>query len=364
MGFDDVHEDLKALKQFCVRVKKQPYIHDGPLKNSFTSIGWTERRNDWLTFTEAVDALQRCVKVYHSGEYQSVDGIGFLIVRSSQGVNRPLGGDLDCCRDPVTGIISPWATTFIQTIQPFYTEISPSKCGLRFFVWGHLPNDVDKVFGHGPQDGLPEAAKEAILETKPDARKKLAKGSPVFNGLELYESGRHLTITGDRLEEGCFSSEDQTRAISDALQPFFEDQAMENVAKDMEKQHPSQRGRLPQLDILDVIDTAGFAKSGSQLWGPHPTLGSSTGRNLVVNPGENVYCFMHDGINAGGDAWIWLACECGAVPWKKAGSGVLKDRYALKKTLEYAVSKGLISRQEAGLERERKATSWLIHYPF
>jgi len=54
---------------------------------------------------------------------------------------------------------------------------------------------------------------------------------------------------------------------------------------------------------------------------------------------------MHNGINAGGDPWVWLACECGAVPWARAGAGVLKDSQVVKKTLEHAVKRGLVSEE-------------------
>lgn len=345
---DAIHDDLKARKQFCLRVGKQPYIKDGT-RNTFTSTGWSENRQNWLTFEDAIDVLQRGVEVWHGEGYRNVEGIGFLVARASQDEPQILGGDLDCCRNPETGFISSWAVAFLKKLRPFYSELSPSKCGIRFFPWGGLPGGRDSIFGNGPQDDLPEESRERILAAKPKAREKLEKGEPVFNGLELYESGRHLTLTGWRIPEFCFPREDQTEAIYNALEPFLIDEAIGNAYR------AKRQGRLPQLDILDVIDTSGFTASGGQLFGPHPTLGSTTGRNLVVDPSKGVYCWMHDGINAGGDAWIWLACECGAVPWEQAGSGVLKDRAILKKTLKHAVSRGLITEAEAGLEDDTQS---------
>ena len=330
-SFETMHEDLTALQQFCIRAGKQPYIHDGDRKNSFTSSGWPEHRKDWLTFSEAVDALQRGVKVYHDGTFQPVDGIGFLITRSGHDAKRPLGGDIDCCRNPITGLISPWAAAFLQSIQPFHTEISPSRCGLRFFVWGHLPNERDNMFGSGSQDDLTEDDREAILVAKPKAREKLAKGEKAFNGLEIYEANRHLTITGQKLAEYCFPSVDRTEAISQALEPFI---VAETVGKVAEEVKQSGRGKLPHLSVLNVIDTTGFSDSGGQLFGSHPTLGSTTGKNLVVDPKADVWAYMHNKPSKGapgGDAWIWLACECGAVRWEDAGKGVLRDRELLKR---------------------------------
>ena len=101
----------------------------------------------------------------------------------------------------------------------------------------------------------------------------------------------------------------------------------------------------PELYILDVIDTKGFTESGGQLFGSHPTEGSSSGRNLVINPSKGVWAYMHDKPAKGapgGDAWTWLACECGAVSWEQAGAGALKDANVMGKTLEHAVKRGLV----------------------
>jgi hypothetical protein len=247
-------------------------------------------------------------------------------------------------------MISPWAAAFLQEILPFYTEVSPSGAGLRFFCWGHLPNGLDNVFGNGPQDDLSEADKEAILTAKPKAREKIAKGQPAFNGLEIYEANRHLSITGSKLEELCFllKDSDSTAALSEALKEFVADPATNGAGKSKpteKSKNTESKGRFPVLDILDVIDTANFTESGGQLFGAHPTEGSTTGRNLVVNPAKNIWAWMHDGINSGGDPWVWLACECGAVAWAQAGAGVLKDSQVVKKTLEHAVKRALVSEE-------------------
>ncbi|MEI8002776.1 MAG: hypothetical protein WCG94_00405 [Methanothrix sp.] len=304
-----------------------------------------------MTFSEAEEALQRGAKVWHDQTMQPATGIGFLVARSTPEAMRPLGGDIDCCRNPYTGTISPWAAAFLQEILPFYTEVSPSGAGLRFFCWGHLPNGLDNVFGNGPQDDLSEADKEAILTAKPKAREKIAKEQPAFNGLEIYEANRHLSITGLKLEEFCFprKDSDSTAALSEALKEFVADPVTKGAGKS--KPHAEKpknaegRGRFPELDILDVIDTRDFTESGGQLFGSHPTEGSTTGRNLVVNPAKNLWAWMHDGINAGGDPWVFLACECGAVSWARAGAGVLQDSQVVQQTLKHAVKRGLVSEE-------------------
>ena len=83
-NFDRVHDKLKKLKQFCVWVDKQPYIHDGRINNSFKSTGWSDRPNNWLTFDEAIKTLQKSVKVYHDDRYQPVVESGSWFVGATK----------------------------------------------------------------------------------------------------------------------------------------------------------------------------------------------------------------------------------------------------------------------------------------
>jgi putative DNA primase/helicase len=75
-------------------------------------------------------------------------------------------------------------------------------------------------------------------------------------------------------------------------------------------------------------------------------MGSTSGVNVVVNPSQNSYCWMHNNINAGGDAWVWLAHECGAAPWEASGEGLLRDPVIKARTIEYAISKGLVKKED------------------
>jgi P4 family phage/plasmid primase-like protien len=72
---------------------------------------------------------------------------------------------------------------------------------------------------------------------------------------------------------------------------------------------------------------------------------------------------MHDGIDAGGDAWNWLGCECGAVAWEESRSGCLSDPVIIDKVKRYAVEKGYFKHSELfgipDLEEAREATHGL-----
>jgi DNA repair photolyase len=353
-GIGSIHSMLKSLKQFCIRAGKQPYIKDGNLQ-TYKPSGWSGEKNNWLTFDEAVKAFESGAKVSHDGKYQAVDGIGFLVSRPKDEGPQALGGDLDCCRDPETGEISQWATAFLNKVRPFYTEVSLSNCGIRFFCFGNLPGKRNSIFGHGPQNDLPDDSRKRIFEAKPDAKKKADKGDDVFNGLEWYESGRHLTLTGNKLDKFCFELENQSKTIALISQMFLLDETLGEVSTNTKKYRTSGSTKLPELDILKVINTSGFTENGRQLIGAHPIEGSTTGHNLIVDPSRGVWAYMHNfrgGTAPGGDAWIWLACESGAISWDQAGAGSLRDAKVLSETLKYAAANGFISAEEI---QKRKA---------
>lgn len=308
-SFFSLPHEMASLRQYCVRVGKRPFIRKKPPKRGFSAKWQDTENNERLTLTEALKAAQEPVKVWDDGRDKPVEGIGFLVERSTHDVKKPLGGDLDCCRDPMTGAVSPWAEAFLQAIQPFHTEVSLSKCGIRFFTWGHLPEYTDSIFGHGPQDDQSAQTRERILAAKPNARAKWERSELVFNGLELYEDKRHLTLTGDVLEGFCYPQKDRTEAIKQALESFMVADRLSQMEENLKK---SSGTRLPKLDILKVIDTKGFIESGGQLFGSHPTEGSSSGRNLVIDPTRGVWAYMHNKPakgDPGGDAWTWLARE-------------------------------------------------------
>ena len=371
----NVHADLKSLKQFCIRAEKQPYVKDG--LNGYSARGWQSDPDRWLTFNEAIEALRTGTQVYHNDAMCAVDGIGILLVGDGQEGPQILGGDLDCVRDPETGYLSPWSKELLLKIRPFYTEISPSKCGLRFFAMGKLPNGMAHTTGSGPQDDLPGDTMKRIMGVKPKTADKITRSDPAFNCLEFHESGepkdgktpaKHLSITGWRLDEFCYPKEDRTSAIGEALQSLISQPKKPQTQPTPTKAvgGPSSplpawaqsiedhlaKNRLPHISILDVIDTSNFEESGGQLLGPHPIMGSTTGRNLVVNPSQNQYCWMHNGINAGGDAYVWLAHEYCSVPWDVPGEGLLKDRTLLEKVVAVAVQKGLVDPKQVLREPE------------
>ncbi|OPY76883.1 MAG: hypothetical protein A4E65_03032 [Syntrophorhabdus sp. PtaU1.Bin153] len=82
--------------------------------------------------------------------------------------------DLDHCRDPETGIIEPWAREIKDTANS-YTEISPSQTGLRIITT--VGEDFPKI--NRKKGGLGESGKGA---------------------LEIANTGKYFSVTGNHLE--------------------------------------------------------------------------------------------------------------------------------------------------------------------
>ena len=351
--------ELATLRQFCCRDGKQPIIRK-PSTGGLTSSWKGSDKDGWkgpegyLTLEESQQLVADGATYWAQNDNQEwvqipVNGIGFINVKQDDPQNQIVGGDLDACRDPVTGELSSWAKGFIEDTKPFYIEVSPSRCGLRFFYRGHLPNRADSLTGNGPDD-LPADMKARILVAKPSLKAKIDTGEAGWNGVELYESNRHLTITGE--DSKAFPAEDRSIAIMIAMAPIA---SARSCKRDLpgwaETMIVDAAGkRLPKLNIEKVVRAEGFVEFdqvGDQIRGSIPALPSSTGHNIVINPSENTYCWMHDGINAGGDPWVWLAHASGASPWDVPGEGLLRDPTIQSRTIAYAIEKGHIRAEDA-----------------
>jgi primase-polymerase (primpol)-like protein len=79
----------------------------------------------WGTFFEALEALE-------TGRFS---GIGFVLCSAD-----PYAGvDLDKCRNPETGELTPEAQSVVDAFEGAYIEVSPSGTGVHIFVRGKLP---------------------------------------------------------------------------------------------------------------------------------------------------------------------------------------------------------------------------------
>jgi putative DNA primase/helicase len=137
-------------------------------------------------------------------------GLGFVVT-----LDGPYCGvDLDHCRDPETGEIAAWAMAIIKRFDS-YTEITPSKTGLRIWI---------------------------------KARKSGAKcAKPMGDGkVEIYDHARFFTVTGEHLEGTPTTIEDR-QAEYDALYA----ELWPEPAADNRSARPSS-SRLTAYEILEL----------------------------------------------------------------------------------------------------------------
>ncbi len=116
----------------------------------------------WSSFDEAVAIVHQ------------YDGLGFVLTKHDPFV----GGDLDHCLSPGTDALSPWARAIVEELNS-YSETSPSGTGVRIITRGQLP---------------------------PGRRRQ--------GDIEIYESGRYLTITGRHLAGTPSTIEERTAELA------------------------------------------------------------------------------------------------------------------------------------------------------
>jgi P4 family phage/plasmid primase-like protien len=132
--------ELRKRKDGTSKWTKPPLRPNGSLASTTDSA-------TWCTFGEAW-------KAYRGGGF---DGVGRVL--NGDGL---VGVDLDDVRDSATGKIAETASTYVDLLKS-YAEVTPTGCGLRGFVKAHLERAHNK------------------------------------NGIEVYATGRYLTLTGFHL---------------------------------------------------------------------------------------------------------------------------------------------------------------------
>ncbi len=150
----------------------------------------------WAPFEDAVTGYRR-------GGY---DGIGLQLARPFVGV------DLDGCRHPDTGQLTPWAVDVVRELAT-YTEISPSERGLHLLATGTLPGgwrrlsdphieayDSGRFFtvsgqhlAGTPLSVLDRADALAVWHTRLDGQRPQASGAPVPQVPSPWHASETLT---------------------------------------------------------------------------------------------------------------------------------------------------------------------------
>jgi putative DNA primase/helicase len=180
----------------------------------------------WASFETALDYT----------ETAHADGVGFVFTDDDPIV----GVDLDDCRDPETGDVDDAALDIIERLDS-YTEVSPSGTGYHVLIRGELP----------------------------DGRNR--RGS-----IELYDTARFFTVTGDHVERTptCVARrQDALRAIHrEYVQETERDTAAESEQRgsaDDESPTTGAAGVDVDLEDEDLLEKARNASNGEKferLW--------------------------------------------------------------------------------------------------
>jgi hypothetical protein len=219
--------EMQAAHQWCVW-KMESDEKNKPTKVPYNAqtgrAGSSTNPKTWSTFDEAIQAYER-------GGYH---GIGFYFGNGFAGI------DLDACRDPLTNDIEAWVLEIINQVITYW-EVSPSQTGLHAFAKANLPG---------------KGIKREVYGCK----------------IEIYDSGRFFTFTGERLE--C--SPKETRNCNDEVQAIYKKvleldthQKAEKAKQKCKPQSqvtagPSGEAR-PVLSDDEVVTLALNAKNGARL---------------------------------------------------------------------------------------------------
>ena len=192
-----------------------------PTSGAFAS---TTDPDTWTGFETALEFLA-------TGE---ADGVGFVFSEDDPIV----GVDLDDCREPETETVDSTAQDIIERLDS-YTEVSPSGTGFHVLVAGTLP----------------------------DGRNR--RGS-----VELYDSARFFTVTGDHVD----GTSARVARRQDALDAIHRDYVQNDETDDSDTGNPPAGGGAAHADSgtdavdledTEVLENARTAENGEkfdQLW--------------------------------------------------------------------------------------------------
>ncbi|MBW2232982.1 MAG: hypothetical protein JRH17_21560 [Deltaproteobacteria bacterium] len=220
-----IPEDLKAIPQWVVwfpslrngELTKVPY---DPNTGDEASLDWA-KTNDPETWSDYGTAVRVARETDH--------GLGFVLTENL-GIT---GVDVDHCIEG--GRLKPWVRDLVRKLDT-YTEVSPSGTGLRMFAYGTIP--------------------------------KALKRSE--QGLELYKTGRFLTITGRHVEGASVNVEQRPEEVSALYGAFVPAEVSASPLR-------PRRTDRPAMADDRLIDTIAASGQGAKFQGLYRGNGGGFG---------------------------------------------------------------------------------------
>jgi len=223
--------------------------------------------NTWMTYQDTIGYFEK-----NAGHWA---GVGLELHPDD-----PYSGiDLDHCRNPETGELSELAQTIASALDS-YTEVSPSGTGLRIFVKGNLP---------------------------PGGRKHPE------HGVEMYDSGRYLTMTGHKLEGYPDAPQDRQDALEKLHGDLFPPKP-KSVSQATSARGPSE---VSDLSDAALLEKAGKAKNGpkfSSLW-----AGDWQGAGFSSQSEAD--------LSLAGSLWFWTGGDAARADRLFRQSGLYRDKW-------------------------------------
>ncbi|MCW6506971.1 hypothetical protein [Lichenifustis flavocetrariae] len=206
-------ERLQKCKQwltwtYVYRSEKDKWDKPPHSARTGTPVSGTDPDN-WDTYAVAAATAAR----------MGLAGIGFALSKD----DGLTGIDLDDCRDPATGVVAPWAAEIIA-LGETYGEVSPSGCGIRLFAEGKVASAL--------------------------------KFDPA--GVEIYGTGRYLTVTGRHVTGTPDKIAPAPRTIDDLRRRV--ETMRSAVEAEKIKQAPSpKKAKRPGSDFFRNVNDAALA---------------------------------------------------------------------------------------------------------
>lgn len=180
----------------------------------------------WGEFDATGKAVSKAIK-----GFADVDGMGYVFHKG----DGMFGLDIDGCRNPETGELTPLAKDLIRQLGT-YAEVSPSGLGVKLIGRGSLPKG-----SRGRKVKFPDG-----------------------QDLEAYGQGRYFTVTGQILQ-GCPA--DLTECGAAFTEILAEHFGKAKPAGEPAEPPATDGGSLTDDEIIDRITrTAKNAADGNRLW--------------------------------------------------------------------------------------------------
>jgi hypothetical protein len=170
---ESIPQELCGLRQWVVWLYEWRENKNSGGKWTKVPYDPTSKRRASSTDSATWGTLDEALRAYRAGSF---NGIGFVFANGYGGI------DLDECRDSITGKIEAWALEVMRELAS-YSEISPSGKGLHIFVRAKLEGSgLNRRNWHGRK-------------------------------IEIYDSGRFFTVTGNRLDGSPVGVEDRQSEV-------------------------------------------------------------------------------------------------------------------------------------------------------